>query len=87
MGPVRRRIAVELPPEVRRSDFDEVGLPLRAMYGTRDAATCWEAEIANILVGTLGLTQGRSAPCNFYHAQRCIRVNVHGDDFESLGNH
>ena len=85
MSPARRRIAVELPPELKRPEADEVGFLLRAMYGTRDAATCWEAEIATTLVDILGFVQGRATPCNFYHEGRCLRVNVHGDDFETLG--
>ena len=85
MSPARRKIAVELPPELQRSGIDEVGVLLRAMYGTRDAATCWEAEIADLLVNDLGFTQGRASPCNFFHQERNLRVTVHGDDFESLG--
>ena len=83
---VRRRIAVELPPELRRPGYDEVGLLLKAMYGTRDAALCWEFEIVRVLVTTMGFTQGRSTPCLFYNAERNIRTEVHGDDFEVLGS-
>jgi hypothetical protein len=85
MSPVRRAIAVELPPELCKPGMDEVGLLERAMYGTRDAATCWEAEIADMMVNQLGFEQGRATPCNFYHKNRGLRVTVHGDDFETLG--
>ena len=85
MSPARRSISVELPPKLQTDGKDNVGHLLRAMYGTRNAAMCWEAEIADLLVNTMGFVQGKASPCNFYHAQRCIRTTVHGDDFESLG--
>lgn len=56
------------------------------MYGTRDAALCWEAEIADLLVDGLGFEQGRSTPCMFYLPGRNLRTTVHGDDFETLGS-
>jgi len=84
-GKATRQICVELPPELRKPDKDEVGLLLRSMYGTRDAAANWSLEIARVLVGVLQFTQGKSNPCLFYHRVRRIRTTVHGDDFESLG--
>ena len=46
MSPTRRRLAVELPPRLGKSDVHEVGLLKKAMLGTRDVtAMCWEAEV------------------------------------------
>lgn len=81
-----RRICVELPPECKKEGEDKVGLLLKSMYGTRDAAANWEREIRRALVDELGFTQGRATPCNFYHERRGLRVTVHGDDFETLGH-
>ena len=50
MSKVRRRIAVELPLEAQTLGADNVGLLQRAMYGTRDAAICWEQEVADMIV-------------------------------------
>ena len=82
---VRRRVVVELPPELQRPGHDEVGILKRAMYGTRDAAACWEAEIARVLVEELKFAQGRTTLCIFYYEERNLRTTVHGDDFETLG--
>ena len=62
---VRRRIAVEAPPELHRPGHDEVGILKRAMYGTRDAAACWGTEIARVLIEELKFVQGRTTPCVF----------------------
>ena len=55
------------------------------MYGTRDAAMCWEEEIAS-LVRSLGLVQSRGSPCNFYNKDKQSRVSVLSDDFTVLGS-
>ena len=51
-----------------------------AMYGTRDAAQNWECEYVDFMV-SLGIIQGKAAPCMFYHPFKEVRVVVHGDDF------
>ena len=86
MSPSRKRIAVEMPPESRKSDVYEVGLLKKAMHGTRDAAMHWEAEIESLLVGSMGFVHGRRSPCNFYNKDRQLRVSAHGDDFTMLGS-
>ena len=78
----RRRVYVRLPPE-----DDEPGMCAvleKALYGTRDAAQNWEFEYVDFLVSE-GFNKGRATPCMFLHAQRDIRVVVHGDDFTILG--
>ena len=84
MKPARRRIAVELPQELREPEVYEVGLLKTAQFGTRDAAMCWEAEIASPLVGSMEFSQGRGSPCNFYHKNNQLRVSVYGDHFSAL---
>ena len=82
----RRRICVELPEELRRPGRDDVGLCKKTLYGTRDAAVCWEMEVTRVMVTILSFTQGRSSPCLFFLEDRNLRVEVHGDDFEALGS-
>ena len=55
------------------------------MYGTRDAAVCWEECITKVMQ-KFGFVQGKSSPCLFYHEKKEMSVFVHGDDFVSLGS-
>ena len=61
-----------------------VGYLEKAMYGTRDVASCWAAEVVRVLVKVLGFTQGRANPCHFFHAEKQSRASVHGDDVEAF---
>eukprot|EP00971_Amphidinium_carterae_P347051 6488867-Amphidinium_carterae.1 len=45
-APCKRTICVEIPDEAKEDGEDAVGLLVRSLYGTRDAASNWEAEIA-----------------------------------------
>ena len=36
------------------------------------------------MIDVLGFLQGRSNPCLYWHAERDILVEVHGDDFTAL---
>ena len=73
MSPARARIAVELPQELREPEVHEVGLLLQqAMYGTKAATMCWEAEIGSLLVGSTEFLQGRASPCNFYNKKQRV---------------
>ena len=78
MSPARTRIVVELPQELREPEVHEVGLLLhQAMYGTKAASMCWEAEIASLLVGSMEFLQGRGSPCNFKNKKQrvaCIEM-------------
>ena len=79
---VARLIYVRLPPERHRPGF--CARLNRAMYGTRDAAACWEAEFTDFFSGC-GFAPGIGSPVLFYHALRNIRTSIHGDDITSLG--
>ena len=72
--------------ELRKPGRDDVGLCSKTLYGTRDAAVCWEMEVTRVMVIVLLFTQGRSSPCLFFLEDRNLRVEVHGDDFEALGS-
>ncbi|CAE7223346.1 GIP [Symbiodinium sp. CCMP2592] len=82
-SPVRRRLLVELPPEAGEGR-DKVGLLKRSLYGTRDAPSNWEKAIKDALEG-LGFRQGRSNPCLYFHEEKSLQLNVHGDDFTVVG--
>ena len=78
-----RKIYVELPPE--EDEHGKVGLLLKSLYGTRDAALIWTACYTSVLTDKLGFNQGQSTPCAFYHDEWKIRTVVHGKDFVSEG--
>ena len=83
--PCRRTICVEIPPEDQENGEDMVGLLKQNLYGTRDAASNWEAEVQRVMSDVLKFEVGRASPCNFYHEQRQWRTTVHGDDITTLG--
>ena len=78
----RRELYVRLPEEDGEPGM--CGLLHKAMYGTRDAAQNWEYAYVDFMEGR-DFVRGKASPCMFYHAQRNIRVVVHGDDFTVLG--
>ena len=80
-----KTILVELPPEAGE-EKDKVGLLKRSLYGTRDAPSNWERAVKEALEG-LGFTQGRRNPCLYFHRERSLRLNVHGDDFTVVGSY
>ena len=55
-----------------------------SMYGTRDAATNWEAAYQKQMKA-MQFEIGRASPCLFWIKERNIRTMVHGDDFFSVG--
>ena len=58
-APATRSIAVELPPEdLDESEVDCVGLPLKSLYGTKDAAKNFQEEVKRFLLG-FGFTIGK----------------------------
>jgi len=81
-APAIRKVYVELPDE----DAEEgmVGLLMKSMYGTRDAAQNWNAEYTRFME-SIGFERGDSCPCAFKCERRELRVVVHGDDFTALG--
>ena len=59
-------IFVDLPPEM---ELPQSCARLRkALYGTCEAAKCWEAEYTKCMVD-LGFKPGKSCPCLFWHAE------------------
>ena len=78
----KRPVFVQLPDE----DYEEghCGRLERSMYGTRDAASNWEAEYTKGLIAD-GFVPGVASPCAFYHPALDVRCVVHGDDFTFLG--
>ena len=81
-APEVREIYVELPPQDAQEGM--CGRLNKSMYGTRGAAQSWERHYEHIFVDVLGFTQGKASTCCLYHADRNIRVVVHGDDFTAL---
>ena len=81
-APARRIVYVELPDE----DAEEgmVGLLLKSMYGTRDAAQNWNAEYTRFME-SIGGTKRELCPCAFERKRRELRVVVRGDDFAVPG--
>lgn len=75
-------IFVDLPPE--QAEPGKCGRLKKALYGTRDAARAWEMEYNRTLV-KLGFVAGKSSTCVFYHAEKDMRLVVHGDDFVLSG--
>ena len=85
-APARREVYVALSWEdCNPGEEDMCGLLLKSLYGTRDAAANWAEAYTRVLTEELGFAKGESSPCSFHHADRDIKVVVHGDDFVSEG--
>ncbi|CAK9097534.1 Retrovirus-related Pol polyprotein from transposon TNT 1-94 [Includes: Protease [Durusdinium trenchii] len=83
-SPIRRRLLVKLLPEAGESP-NKVGLLKKSLYGTRDAPSNWEHAI-KVVFEACGFTQGLSNPCIYFHEERQLYANVHGDDFTVVGD-
>ena len=79
---IHRKVYVRLPPGVLPEGY--CGRLNKAMYGCRDAASCWEAEITDCLT-SCGFVPGLGSPVLFVHPGRDLRVSIHGDDLTTLG--
>ena len=55
-----------------------------SMYGTREAASAWQAKVANVM-NRAGFVKSVVNPCIFYHGAKAIETMVHGDNFISTG--
>ena len=82
-SPARRRLLVEMPPEMGYPS-DMVGLLKKSLYGTCDAPANWEAASKDVMLA-LGFLQGKSNACMYFHEERNIRIEVRGDDFTGVG--
>ena len=87
MAPAARDVYIEIPGEdqVEKGDEGRCGKLVFSMYGTRDAAACWEAHYSKVLED-VGMVKGIVAPGVFYCSDRGIRLLVHCDDFVIVGN-
>ena len=86
-APVRRTVCVELPPEALGEGDDTrdlVGLLQMSLYGTRDAAANFQAEVRRFMTG-MGFTQSKYSPSVYWHKTRGLKTLVHGDDFITSG--
>ena len=62
-----------------------MGLLVKSLYGTRDAAANFQDEVKTFMKG-IGFRQGRYNTCTFWHKKRDLKTMVHGDDFVTSGN-
>jgi hypothetical protein len=81
-SPVRRRLYVVPPPEDTSIDTGVARL-CKAMYGTRDAAQCFDA-FAESAMRALGFEIGVFSPCLYWHKEKNASCARHGDDFVLL---
>ena len=83
---IDRLVYVKLPEEAITVGSVEpmCGRLNKAMYGCRDAARQWEAEITDFSVEN-GFVPGLGSPVLFVNMVRDIKVSVHGDDVTALG--
>ena len=82
-----RQVCVELPTEGLTEEDkkrDVVGILNMSLYGTRDAATNWQKEVAKEMT-TWGFERGKYNPCLYRHKGLDIITLIHGDDFVSVG--
>ena len=80
-----QHIYVKLPVEdMLPGDEQMCGKLNYSMYGTRRAATNWQAHYTKVLVQN-GFTTGLSNNCTFHHPRQNLYCMVHGDGFVALG--
>ena len=79
----RRKIVIRTPPE-------DTGYPSgfalldKSMYGTKDAAQCFDVACENAMA-KMGYTIGLFSPCLYLHKTENVAVFRHGDDFVVFG--
>ena len=83
-----RAVCVELPSESLTEEDkqkDMVGILNMSLYGTRDAATNWQREVAKEM-NRWGFERGKYNPCLYWQRRWNIQTLIHGDDFVSVGS-
>jgi len=71
---------IELPKEdYEPGDENKCGILKLSLYGTRDAAMNWEAEI-NGTMKDLGYLKGKASACVYCHKDIESTAAIHGDD-------
>ena len=87
-SPARRQLLVEQWRCHRkwaiRQTWSDCSRLRKSLYGTRDAPANWEAAIKHVMLA-LGFLQARSNACLYFHEERNMRIEVHGDDFTGVG--
>ena len=79
-APAKRRVYIELPEEdYQHGDEEKCGKLNVSLYGTRDAASNWEAELGGFLEG-IGFKKGRGSSCLLNGVAMDASGAVHGDD-------
>ena len=73
---------VELPAEMNLPNH--CGHLKKALYGTRNAAKCWENDYSTT-ISTQRYDRGKASQCLFKHAASGSMVLIHGDDFVVSG--
>ena len=66
---IQRGVYIEVPREDPRAGPDVLGKLRRCLYGTRDAATNWQEEVAKAMVAN-SLKRGKYDPCLYWHPKR-----------------
>ena len=77
-SPVRRNVFIAHPKEDR--EVTGIARLLKAMYGTRDAAQCFDT-FAETSMQKLGFTVGVFNPCIYWNEEKDLVCVRHGDDF------
>ena len=82
-APAKRDLCVELSEEALKAgetSQEIVGKLKASLYGTRDASTNWQEEVAKCMV-KWGFEICKYNPCLFHNSGRNMLCLVHGDDF------
>ena len=86
-APIRREVCVEIPREDREQEDDGedmVALLQKSLYGTRDAAANFQAEVRRWMC-SIGFKVGKYNASTFHHEGRKLKTMIHGDDFVTVG--
>ena len=82
-SPVRRQVVIRVPKE-DGSITSGLAILGRAMYGTKDAAQCFDAHCETIMT-KMNYKVGVFNPCLYSHLDNGTAVDRHGDDFIVAG--
>ena len=79
---INAELYVELPADMNLPNH--CGHLNEALYGTRDAAKCWENPYP-ATISEQGYDRGKASPCMFKHAASGSSLFIPGDDFVVVG--
>ena len=83
-APARRKVYI-IPPKEDTEIKTGIARLLQSMYGTRDAAQCFDA-FSEETMAKLGFQAGTFNPCIYFNAERSAICLRHGDDFILLAD-